>query len=244
MAPARAGERRPARLAGTPPANRPGIRYNAGMFFSFDGADGVGKSTQIPLFCDWLRELGHAVVACRDPGSTPLGEAVRNLLLHATDTPIGRPAEMLLYMAARAQLVDQVIEPALAAGQVVVSDRYLLANVVYQGHAGGLDPAQVWQVGRVATRTVLPDVTFVLDMPVEAAAGRLRRDLDRMERQGDDFRKRLRQGFLDEAARIPDRIVVIDAGQPIERVQASIRQAALSRLPALAGEPAALEDDA
>src|SRR3970040_2412778 len=111
------------------------------MFFSFDGIDGVGKTTQMDLFCDWLRQGGHDVVTCRDPGRTPLGERIRDILLHGdAQTPIGRRSEMLLYMAARAQLVDQVIRPALEAGKVVIADRYLLANVAYQGHAGGLDP--------------------------------------------------------------------------------------------------------
>src|SRR5688572_15800240 len=106
------------------------------MFFSFDGVDGVGKSTQIQLFCQWLRESGRDVVICRDPGSTPLGEQIRSILLDSHDLAIDRRAEMLLYMAARAQLVEQVIRPALAAGQTVISDRFLIANIVYQGHAG------------------------------------------------------------------------------------------------------------
>src|SRR5690348_17585292 len=106
------------------------------MFFSFDGLDGVGKTTQIERFLAWLAERGHDVVRCQDPGSTPLGEAVRELLL-GHRVPIARRAEMLLFMAARAQLVDEVIRPALERGQTVVSDRYLLANAVYQGHAGG-----------------------------------------------------------------------------------------------------------
>ena len=108
------------------------------MFFSFDGLDGVGKSTQMRLFCQWLEEQGRNVVVCRDPGSTPLGERVRALLLDSDDaTPIGLRSEMLLYMAARAQLVDDIIRPALATGKDVVSDRFLLANIVYQGYAGG-----------------------------------------------------------------------------------------------------------
>ena len=109
------------------------------MFFSFDGVDGSGKSTQSALFVEWLRAGGYEVTVCRDPGTTALGEAIRSLLLNRSDTAIGPMSEMLLYMAARAQLVDEVIEPALQAGRVVVSDRYLLANVVYQGHAGGVN---------------------------------------------------------------------------------------------------------
>jgi dTMP kinase len=193
------------------------------MFFSFDGIDGVGKSTQVNLFVESLRERGLEVVVCRDPGSTALGERVRELLLsHDAATAIGRRSEMFLYMAARAQLVDEVIRPALAAGKVVVSDRYLLANVVYQGHAGGLDAAAIWQVGRVATDGVEPDCVFVLDMPPQVADRRINRPLDRMEQQGDEYRSRLREGFLAEAAASGGRIRVIDAGREIPQVQADI----------------------
>lgn len=193
------------------------------MFFSFDGIDGVGKSTQVRLFCEALRTRGYDVVACRDPGSTRLGERVRELLLtNDPATPIGRRSEMLLYMAARAQLVDEVIQPALDAGKIVVSDRYLLANVVYQGHAGGLDADTIWQVGQVATDGVLPDCVFLLDMAPQAADHRLNRPLDRMEQQGDEYRMRLRNGFLAEAARPESHVHVIDAGRPVEQVQADI----------------------
>lgn len=195
------------------------------MFYSFDGIDGGGKSTQLKLFCDWLAERGEQVVTCRDPGSTPLGEAVRDLLLNRRDLEIHRRSEMLLYMAARAQLVEQVIRPALVEGKTVVSDRYLLANVVYQGHAGGLDVEKLWRIGEVATTGIKPDLTFLLDIDPQAATARIRRAPDRMESQGDDFRRRLRDGFLAEAARQPDRIRRINADQSIEAVQAEIRSA-------------------
>lgn len=198
------------------------------MFFSFDGIDGVGKTTQIDLFCSWLHERGGEVVCCRDPGSTRLGERVREILLHSdADTPIGRRSEMLLYMAARAQLVDEVIRPALADGKTVVSDRFLLANLVYQGHAGGLDVESIRTVGAVAIDGAEPDAVFLLDMPPVAADGRIRRALDRMERQGDDYRQRLREGFLAEATRAVDRVHVIDADRPIEAVQADICRIAM-----------------
>lgn len=195
------------------------------MFFSIDGVDGAGKTTQIPLFCDWLRSRGLEVATCRDPGSTRLGEAVRRILLDAHDVPIGRTSEMLLYMAARAQLAEEVIRPALAAGKTVVCDRYLLANVVYQGHAGGLDVASLWQVGLIATGGLLPDLTIVLDLAVDRAAARRTRALDRMEGQGREFHERVRRGFLDEAARQPERIVVIDAGGSVDEVQQAVRRA-------------------
>ncbi len=196
------------------------------MFFSFDGLDGVGKSTQMTLFCDGLAAAGREVLVCRDPGSTRLGEAVRTLLLDRHDLAISRRAEMFLYMAARAQLVEQVIRPALEAGKRVVSDRFLLANVVYQGHAGGLDVDELWRIGRTATAGIEPDLTFILDMDPDAAAGRLNRPRDRMELQGDAFRERVRAGFLAEAARNPRRLVVIDAGRSIEEVHADVREAA------------------
>jgi len=195
------------------------------MFFSFDGVDGVGKTTQLDLFCQWLRQRGDDVVTCRDPGGTRLGETIREILLEHSDVAIAARSEMLLYMASRAQLVDEVIRPALAAGKTVVSDRYLLANVVYQGHGGGLDVERLWQVGLVATADLLPDLTFLLDMPAAASAQRIDRAPDRMESRGTEFLERVRQGFLVEARRRAG-IVVIDAGQDVPAVQRAIRQAA------------------
>ncbi|NQT37902.1 MAG: dTMP kinase [Planctomycetes bacterium] len=200
------------------------------MFFSIDGGDGVGKTTQIQRFCSWLRGRGLDVVACRDPGSTPLGESIRKLLLDRHDLEIDRRSEMLLYMAARAQMVEQVIRPALASGKTVVADRYLLANVVYQGHAGGLDVETLWQVGRVATDRLMPDLTIVLDLPPAVATGRICRELDRMEQQGDAFRQRVREGFLAEAARRPEKIVVVGASRDVERIAADICAAAVAVL--------------
>ena len=196
------------------------------MFFSIDGGDGCGKSTQAELLSRWLGQSGREVVVCRDPGSTPLGESVRELLLHRHDLDIHRRAEMFLYMTARTQLVEQVIRPALAEGKIVVSDRYLLANVVYQGHAGGLDVETLWEVGRVATGGLRPDLTIVLDMPAQAAASRIARTLDRMELQGAEFHARVREGFVVEAKRRRGEILVVDASQPIDEVQAAIRAAA------------------
>ncbi|MFH1267863.1 MAG: dTMP kinase [Planctomycetota bacterium] len=200
------------------------------MFLSIDGGDGTGKSTQVALLCEWLRASGREVVACRDPGSTHLGEAVRELVLNRSDLRIDRRSEMLLYMAARAQLVEEVIRPALDEGRIVVSDRYLLANVVYQGHAGGLDVESLWEVGRVATGGLMPDLSIVLEMPPEGAASRLQGELDRMEQQGAAFHARVHQGFLDEAAQRPEQIVVVDAARSIEQVQAEIRSTVNRRM--------------
>ena len=195
------------------------------MFYSFDGVDGVGKTTQLELFCRWLRERGEDVVTYRDPGGTPLGEAIREILLEHSDITIGPRAEMLLYMASRAELVDEVLRPALEAGKTVVCDRFLLANVVYQGHGGGLDVDSLWQVGLVATAGLLPDLTFLLDMPADKSFERIGREPDRMEARGGEFMERVRQGFLTEAGR-REEIVVVDAGQDIQAVHVAICQAA------------------
>jgi dTMP kinase len=193
------------------------------MFFSFDGIDGTGKTTQMRLFCDALLARGYSVAACRDPGSTELGERIREILLARDGTTrIARRSEMLLYMAARAQLIDELIRPALDAGRIVVADRFLLANIVYQGHAGGLDPEIIRRVGHVATDGVTPDCVFLLDMPTVAADRRLNRPLDRMESQGSEYRMRLREGFLTEAALAGSNVHVIDSDRPIDAVQSEI----------------------
>lgn len=192
------------------------------MFISLDGIDGVGKTTQWQRLTTWLREQGYPVTAARDPGGTPLGEKIREVLLHDHGTPIARTSEMLLFMASRAQLVAETIRPALEAGQIVVTDRFLLSTVVYQGHAGGLDVDKIWQVGRVATGGILPRLTLLLDMPLDAAAARLKRSLDRMEQQGEGFRRRLREGFLAEAHRDAESIKVIDASREVDDVHQAI----------------------
>lgn len=216
------------------PPHAPYVRV---MFFSLDGLDGAGKSTQLAMFRDWLAELGRDVVTCRDPGGTHIGEAIRTMLLDERNHGLSRRAEMLLYMASRAQLVEELIRPALAAGKTVVSDRYLLANVVYQGHAGGLDVPTLWEIGREATGGLMPDLTIVLDIAPEVAAERIDRPLDRMEQQGEAFRRRLRQGFLDEAARRPNQIVVVDASRSPDVVHADIRAAVQHVLDTIASTP-------
>jgi dTMP kinase len=196
------------------------------MFFSFDGVDGVGKSTQIKLLADALRQRGREVVACRDPGSTALGEALRKILLDHHGTTIHRRSEMLLYMAARAQLVEEIIRPALAAGKIVISDRFLLANVVYQGHAGGLDRDEICRVGEVTVAGIVPRLTFLLDMPAEQAAQRIQRAPDRMEAQGLGYLESVRQGFLAEARMRPQEILILEANRPPEAIHADVLRAA------------------
>jgi dTMP kinase len=200
------------------------------MFFSFDGVDGVGKSTQIRLLADALRQRGREVVTCRDPGGTALGERLREILLNHHATPIHRRSEMLLFMASRAQLVEEVIRPALEAGKIVISDRYVLATVVYQAHAGGLLSYDVWKVGEVTVAGIMPKLTFLLDMPAAKAAARQQRSPDRMEAQGLEYLEKVRQAFLTEAARFPHHVAVIDADQSVEAIHAAVLQRAIALL--------------
>ncbi len=202
------------------------------MFFSFDGIDGVGKTTQMDLFCEWLRLLGHEIVVCRDPGSTDMGEKIRALILHTDEhsTPLCARAEMLLYMAARTQLVEEVIRPALTAGKIIVSDRYLLANVVYQGYAGGMDIETVWRVGDVAIDGIWPDAVFLLDMDPIEANKRMDRELDRIEKRGLEYRARVREGFVTEALDPSHHIHKLDAAQTIETIHQQIRDLTLPLL--------------
>ena len=196
------------------------------LFFTFDGIDGTGKSTQSQMFCDWLSELGYDVVTCRDPGTTGLGNRLREIVLHGEELHIGTRAETLIYMAARAQMIVETIRPALAAGKVVVSDRYLLATAAYQGHGLGLPAHEIWDVGKFATEGLLPTQTFLFDLDVQAAAERLPATKDRLEKRGAEYFEKVRQGFLSEAANFPDGVCVIDAGLSIEEVHAAVRNAA------------------
>jgi dTMP kinase len=203
-------------------------------FIVLDGMDGAGKSSQVGPLADWLASRGRPVTTCRDPGSTAVGDAIRAILLDRHDLELAPTAEMLLYMAARAQLVAEVVAPALARGEWVVSDRYLLANVVYQGHAGGLDPEAIRAVGGVATGGLVPGLVLVLDVDLETAARRLDRPLDKLENRGDSYRARLREGYLREAAAAADTIRVIDATVTPDEVGTRIRRAVADRFPELA----------
>jgi dTMP kinase len=193
------------------------------MFISLDGVDGAGKSTQIGLLVEWLRSQALNVCVCRDPGGTLIGDRLRAHLLDRSSN-ISMTCEMLLYMASRAQLVDEVIRPALARGDVVVCDRYLLANVVYQGHAGGLDPITIREVGRVATQGVVPDLTLVLDLPPEVSLERKSGPADRLESRGVEYLRKVRQGFLAEAALDPRHISVVSAQRGVTEVQQQLRE--------------------
>lgn len=200
------------------------------MFFVFEGIDGAGKSTQLASFVRWLQSRGHDVVTCNDPGSTELGEQLRNLLLGAHETPIHMRTEMMMFTTARTQLVEEIIKPALSKNSTVVLDRYVLSTVVYQGYAGGLNPDDLLTVNQIATDGVRPDATFIIDLDVKLAMTRLGKSLDRMESRGFDYLQRVREGFLREADRWPDGVEVIDGGRQPEEVQLEIQTRAVRYL--------------
>lgn len=192
------------------------------MFISLDGIDGAGKSTQIALLRERLVADGKQVACFRDPGATKLGEAVREILLHREDIPLDMKAEMLLYMASRAQLVAEQIRPALERGETVICDRYLLANVVYQGFAGGLSINDLWEIGRVATGGLQPDFTIVLDLDAELGLQRVGGSQDRLEKRGLYYFEKVRRGFLDQHWRAGNKSLVVDASQAPDAVHRAV----------------------
>jgi dTMP kinase len=194
------------------------------MFFVLDGLDGAGKSTQVELLSQWLQSAGRSVETCRDPGSTKLGNELRRIVLQRSSIAIDPRSEMLLFMAARSQLVREIIHPALDAGRIVVCDRFQLSTLAYQGHAGDVALEEIRATGRVATGGLEPTHTFVLDLPAMVALSRLDRGLDRMESRGLDYFERVRKGFLLEASRLGEHCTVLDATQPAEQTGREIRE--------------------
>ncbi len=195
-----------------------------GFFLALDGVDGAGKSTQVKLLAAWLKQQGHAVTTCRDPGGTHAGDRIRQVLLDRNTGAISAMTETFLFMASRAQLVEEIIRPALLRGDVVITDRYILSTVVYQGYAGDLDAAMCWELGRIATRHTLPDLTLVLDMPLEAVLARKQGPDDRMEDKGRSFLDKVRLGFIAEAEKDPEHLRLINAHRAVEEVQRDLQQ--------------------
>ncbi len=196
----------------------------AGRFLVVDGPDGTGKSTQIQRLCAWLRDAGAAVTAVRDPGGTAIGDRIRAILLDPLHAEMAVRCETMLYMASRAQLVEQIVRPALARGECVLCDRYISATVAYQG-AGGMDPDLVRSVGEAAVGGLWPDLTLLLDLPPEVGLSRIRGTLDRVEAKDLAYHRRVRDIFLRQAQEAPERFRVLDASGTPEDVQSRIRQA-------------------
>ena len=196
----------------------------AGRFIAFDGPDGSGKSTQLSLFVQWCSDNGVVVTEVREPGGTSIGEQVRKILLDPENADMTIPCEMLLYMASRAQLVQQTILPAMERGELVVADRFVSATLAYQGAAGGISVESIQKVAIVAVSGCFPDLTLILDVDGETAASRLNAELDRMELKGSEFHEKVRAGFLEQARCHSDRYCIIDATQDAKTVEAEIRE--------------------
>lgn len=209
-----------------------------GLFLSFEGGEGSGKSLQARGLAQTLTERGHDVVLTREPGGTAAGERIRDILLHAREIPLSPEAQVLLFSSARAQLVREVIRPALAAGKIVIADRFFDSSVVYQGHGQGVSLEAIREVTQLAVGTLVPDRTFLLDVPVEVGLARsgwrAEAKWDRFEADATDLHLRVRDAYLRLAAAEPRRFVVIRADREEAAVAADLRR----EVDALLGAPA------
>lgn len=204
-----------------------------GSFITFEGGEGAGKSTQVRRLAAKLRAAGREVVTTREPGGSPTAEVFREFLLSGRARPLGVVGEAYLFAAARLDHVGETIEPALARGAFVLSDRFCDSTRVYQGTAGGLDKAVIDHLERVAVGDCWPDLTIVIDVPVDVGLKRARLrsgGADRFESDAVAIHEARRRGFLDIARNDPDRCVVVDGGQAIEAVETAVTRAVENRL--------------
>ncbi|MCU1432882.1 MAG: thymidylate kinase [Actinotalea sp.] len=208
--------------------------HPGGAFISFEGGDGVGKSTQLHRLADWLRARGREVVTTREPGGTPLGVELRNAVLHGDH--VSARTEALLYATDRAHHVDTVVRPALERGAVVLTDRYLDSSVAYQGNGRDLGAEEVERLSLWATDNLLPQLTVLLDLDPVVGLTRLTGAPDRLESAGDAFHARTREAFLERAAQGGDRWLVVDAAAGVEEIHEQVR-ARVARLLALEPGP-------
>ena len=191
------------------------------MFITLDGIDGVGKSTQIKQLLGYFEEIGEETLLVRDPGTTRIGGKLRELLLES-DLELHRRTEAMLFMASRCEMVETILLPAIADGKTVISDRFLLANVVYQSVGGVVQPDLLWKMGRLANGGLIPDLTILLDMPAQRSMERLGNEKDRMESRGVDYMEEVRQAFLQQLPHSSDNTLVINADQSPEDVSREV----------------------
>ncbi len=194
-----------------------------GKFIVLDGPDGCGKSTQAELLVQWLQSQGVPTCRFRDPGGTAIGEKIREILLNPEHLSMSTRTELLLYMAARAQLWAEQLAPALRDKQCVVLDRWLSSTFAYQGFAGGFGVEKVIKIATDCLERVWPDLTIILDVDQKTASQRLARELDRMEAKGDSYHRKVRDGYLQLARERKD-IVVVDATRNVDTVHKAIVQ--------------------
>lgn len=192
-----------------------------GMFITFEGADGCGKTTQLKLLAEFLRQNGKTVVVTREPGAPGLGEKLREILLNY-EGEVSPRCESFLFLADRAQHIDMVVNPALEAGKYVLCDRHTDSTIAYQGYGRGLDIAQIKMLNEIAINGRKPDLTFIFDVDAETSETRVGSNKDRMERAGREFHERVRRGYLELAKQEPGRIKVIDAAQSIEAIHKEV----------------------
>ena len=205
------------------------------MFITLEGPEGSGKTSHIPHLVEFLREKGYTVFPTREPGGTSIGEQIREVIHDLKNVEMHPRTETLLYQAARAQIVEQVIRPRLAAGEIVLSDRYADSTIAYQGYGHQQNLEQVRALIRYATGGLVPDLTILLDLDVEVGLKRKTRqdEWNRLDAYTVDFHRRVRAGYLEMVHLEPARWLVVDAGQPWEQVQADLRvvlTAALGRV--------------
>ncbi len=209
-----------------------------GLFITFEGIEGSGKSTQIALLRAALQEMGHAVIQTREPGGCAIGDQIRSILLHPENTALEPTAELLLYAAARAQHVTEIIRPALDSGKLVLCDRYTDATLAYQGDGRGLDQHLIAQLNKVASQATTPDLTILIDLQVETGLGRaLSREIEqqdnsegRFEREEMAFHQRVRDGYLTLAKAEPERFSIVDGGLSIAKLAVTIQKETLKFL--------------
>ena len=203
------------------------------LFITFEGPEGSGKSSQIALLASFLQQRGFSVVTTREPGGTPIGDEIRACVHNVANTAMTPTAEMLLYSASRAQLVGQVIRPSLAAGHIVLCDRFADSTIAYQGYGRGLNLEHLHQVTHIATGGLQPDITFLLDIDVEYGLARRTGgglEMNRLDLEAVQFHQRVRDGYHQLAMANPVRWVVVDADRPLTAVQADLQTALLRRL--------------
>jgi dTMP kinase len=203
------------------------------MFITLEGPEGSGKSSQIGLLAKFLTEQGYSVVTTREPGGTPIGNQIRQVLHDVANTAMSSTAELLLYAASRAQLVHELVRPALAAGQVVVCDRYADSTLAYQGYGRNLNLADLQTITQIATGGLKPDLTLLLDIDVERGLARRRdggEEMNRLDLELVSFHQRVRDGYHRLALEDPERWVIVDADRPVTAVQTELRAVVLARL--------------
>lgn len=195
-----------------------------GKLITFEGSEGCGKSTQSKMLAAFLRRKGFKVEFLREPGSTKISEKVRSVLLDAKNSSMSPVAEMLLYMACRAQIVDEKIKPALKAGKIVICDRYLDSTLAYQGYGLGMDIKLIEEIGRFATGGIKPGLTILLDVPVKKGLSYRISSRDRIEQRSFDYHNRVRKGYFKLAATYPQRIRIVKVQQEKSMTQDKIRE--------------------